>query len=865
MVVFLHHKIKIKDVIQFINWTHLIKYNMMVRFIIILSFCMTHLCLSAATWISSTGGSWQDPANWDCNCIPSGVSVLIPNQNSYFINITSSLPVTAIIITLEGKVTFGGNITAEALNTKAILNTAGDQYLDGDAHIHGNWELNYINVGGTMWGGIYGVSELTLTSGTLTLGGTLPSDGKIQVFPSGQFNNGGLFLFPDVGHIFIYADGTFRNYAESKIKMDGHNGTAININGTFINNGKLIVNDDTSAGAIGIRINSHTSKFISEGKCNINSVAAIENYGLLKLGGETIDTFIGSFYSFDSLYINSCKQVYMDGSCAISGFGVNKGTLKIADNTSPFLDINSFKNEGIFINYSNTLITLPPADNNGVLLQKKISQHYHDCPVTFAFIGAMTTINAGSNFYLPSYMNAGSISQAQNIIIPNSLSIGHNIFITDMFVIGCVMPPIGSPPTSPMLPVEIRFDLNIKSSTYYADGDFDGYGDPSVFITSCVPPFFGYVTDNTDCDDTDYNVNPGIIGDACNDKDYNCDGIIDISAPSPGIWYQDYDFDGFGNPAIFMTSCFQPIGYVADNTDCNDEEFVANTTQIEVSDGLDNDCDGMIDEEFTYTTTTFLGTVDTMWSNAANWDNGLPDLAKHAIIWSDCYCNINVEARSIYINTNINLRFHSSGFPLDVIVIGGNGFGIKNYGNLVVDNYYVTVNNIAGPGLNNLHNALFDNISSINIRNVTTGIINATDAVFNADSINIYIVRCTGNAIGNNGVFINNGFLAFSKINSHAIQNTLGTFINSVNGIIDVQNATRIPAWFIFNEAIFINQNIIRSPAYSVPANISSMGLWTGIGAETHNYKIMTFIGQRIAGPGMFVNHGPDGVIEAID
>jgi PKD repeat protein len=57
--------------------------------------------------------------------------------------------------------------------------------------------------------------------------------------------------------------------------------------------------------------------------------------------------------------------------------------------------------------------------------------------------------------------------------------------------------------------------------TFYRDSDGDGYGDPSVSVQACTAPA-GYVANNTDCDDTDPAVNPGMneIGD--NGKDDDC-------------------------------------------------------------------------------------------------------------------------------------------------------------------------------------------------------------------------------------------------------------------------------------------------------------------------------------------------------
>jgi len=62
---------------------------------------------------------------------------------------------------------------------------------------------------------------------------------------------------------------------------------------------------------------------------------------------------------------------------------------------------------------------------------------------------------------------------------------------------------------------------------WYYDADGDGYGDPSTKI-DIIPQVSGYVTNNTDCDDSDATVNPGVL-DTCGDGiDQNCDGTDKI-------------------------------------------------------------------------------------------------------------------------------------------------------------------------------------------------------------------------------------------------------------------------------------------------------------------------------------------------
>lgn len=84
------------------------------------------------------------------------------------------------------------------------------------------------------------------------------------------------------------------------------------------------------------------------------------------------------------------------------------------------------------------------------------------------------------------------------------------------------------------------------TTTWYADEDGDGLGDPAAPMEHCYQPV-GYVHNDDDCDDTDPLVTSGTL------------------------WYMDQDEDGFGNiMAPSVLACSAPLGYVANNTDCND-------------------------------------------------------------------------------------------------------------------------------------------------------------------------------------------------------------------------------------------------------------------------------------------------------
>lgn len=64
----------------------------------------------------------------------------------------------------------------------------------------------------------------------------------------------------------------------------------------------------------------------------------------------------------------------------------------------------------------------------------------------------------------------------------------------------------------------------------------------------------------------------------------------------PQMLYIDQDGDGFGSSIRSRMACPPKIGYVTNNSDCNDANASINPDASEVCNGIDDDCSGVADD-----------------------------------------------------------------------------------------------------------------------------------------------------------------------------------------------------------------------------------------------------------------------------
>ncbi|MBK9507711.1 MAG: T9SS type A sorting domain-containing protein [Bacteroidetes bacterium] len=137
-------------------------------------------------------------------------------------------------------------------------------------------------------------------------------------------------------------------------------------------------------------------------------------------------------------------------------------------------------------------------------------------------------------------------------------------------------------------------DEGLTIYTFYADADGDTYGNPDAAVDTCIETIVGYVNNGLDCNDTLATIYPGAT-ELCNYLDDDCDGLTDENLTYI-LSYQDNDGDDFGNPLIDSLACELPIGYVVDNTDCDDTNADIYPGAEELLNGIDDDCDQTTDE-----------------------------------------------------------------------------------------------------------------------------------------------------------------------------------------------------------------------------------------------------------------------------
>jgi hypothetical protein len=207
--------------------------------------------------------------------------------------------------------------------------------------------------------------------------------------------------------------------------------------------------------------------------------------------------------------------------------------------------------------------------------------------------------------------------------------------------------------------------------SYFVDADNDGFGSTTTAMLCSTSAPAGYSINSLDCNDGNANENPSQTEVCGNGIDDNCNGQIDENC-IVYVFYQDADADGFGNLASFVSSNNPtvPSGYVTNSTDCNDAVFAINPAATEVCNGIDDNCDGNIDNGIpALPASTLINGPVGVCRNSTNQVFSTPAIAgASSYVWtlpagatgSSSTNSISVSFSSTYVTGNICVRASNS-------------------------------------------------------------------------------------------------------------------------------------------------------------------------------------------------------------
>jgi hypothetical protein len=209
----------------------------------------------------------------------------------------------------------------------------------------------------------------------------------------------------------------------------------------------------------------------------------------------------------------------------------------------------------------------------------------------YAFVACSDGSVAGTKVLAP-YMMV-RISSGGDYIVPG----GRTIVTLDLREASPCCDGGDTPPESPELCDSIDNDCDAiadedAGGPWFVDADGDQRGNPATAMTSCTP-VADRVLAGGDCNDANPGIHPGAT-EVCNRVDEDCDAVADEGVTTQ--WFLDGDADRFGRPAGSVRACTAPARHVATGGDCDDGNDDIHPGAAETCDGVDNDCDRTSDD-----------------------------------------------------------------------------------------------------------------------------------------------------------------------------------------------------------------------------------------------------------------------------
>ena len=140
-----------------------------------------------------------------------------------------------------------------------------------------------------------------------------------------------------------------------------------------------------------------------------------------------------------------------------------------------------------------------------------------------------------------------------------------------------------------------------SGATYTSSGTYTYIsGCKTATLTLTLTPSTTHTTVATACDSYEWNGTTYTTSGIKTGTTANCvTELLDLTINQSVVYYADTDGDGFGDSSVTANACSLPAGYSENSTDCDDTNASVNPSATEVANGIDDNCDGSIDEGLT--------------------------------------------------------------------------------------------------------------------------------------------------------------------------------------------------------------------------------------------------------------------------
>ena len=187
--------------------------------------------------------------------------------------------------------------------------------------------------------------------------------------------------------------------------------------------------------------------------------------------------------------------------------------------------------------------------------------------------------------------------------------------------------------------------------------------------------------------------------------DQDCNGLIDDGI-SLKNWYQDLDGDLFGNIDSMIVNLYPIAGYVLDSTDCNDTNALVNPSLIDYCDGIDNNCDLVIDDVVVTPMVTAGGPV-TFCPGGSVVLTASPNIPGFSVKWFK---------NGVAIATAVNYTYTATSPATYVAKLTAPGGCITESAPIIVSEYTVTKPKVKNSSLSN--NLTINNPVKLSVKKV---------------------------------------------------------------------------------------------------------------------------------------------------